>query len=220
MKQIKLGMKQHYKKTSTIASGIVMLLLIGLLIGYLITNWIANKKIEEINADNQFTHQMLVECESELAITKNDLNEYRQYKDKFVLEQEKNISLQTDLDETLEAVNVLEETINVLKSDEYQLVYIGDFEITYYCDERYDHICGGSGVTASGNPTEVGWTVAADTSVLPMGSIIYIEGLGFREVQDVGGAVNGNHIDVLMQTHSECFEQTLLNGGVWVLVKQ
>ena len=98
---------------------------------------------------------------------------------------------------------------------------MGEFKYAYYCNEPYEHICGcGLGITASGKPTEVGWTVAADTSVLPMGSIIYVEGIGFREVEDVGGAVKGNHIDILLDTHSKCFEQTLVNGGVWILVKK
>ena len=118
----------------------------------------------------------------------------------------------------LESANT---TISDLKSTEYELAYMGNFRYTYYCDERYEHICGyGMGLTASGKPTEVGWTVAADTSVLPMGSIIYIEGIGFREVMDRGGGVKGNHIDILMTTHNECFKQTIINGGVWVLIKK
>ena len=216
MKRVKLRMKQYYKRIGAIISCIIMVLFVGLLIEC----GIANRKIENLNADNQFVYQRLSECESELEIAKDNLNEYQHYKDEFILEQEKNTSLQTDLDEALKTINSLEETIDVLKSDEYKLVYIGDFTITYYCNEMVDHICGGSGITASGKPTEVGWTAAADTSVLPMGSIVYIQDIGFREIMDVGGAVDDNHIDVLVQEHQEAIELGTHYSGIWLLVKQ
>ena len=46
-------------------------------------------------------------------------------------------------------------------------------------------------------------TVAADTSVLPYGTVVYIEGIGLRVVQDTGSAVVGNKLDVAVKTHSE-----------------
>lgn len=111
-------------------------------------------------------------------------------------------------------------TINDLKNDEYELIYVGDFKITYYCDERYPHICGGNGVTASGKPTEVGVTAAVDWSVLPKGSKIYIQNVGWREVQDVGGAVNGKHVDVLVHNHQEALNLGTSTEGVWLLVEK
>jgi 3D (Asp-Asp-Asp) domain-containing protein len=116
----------------------------------------------------------------------------------------------------LDAAN---ETISDLKSEEYTLVYLGDYKITYYCDERRPHICGGSGVTASGAPTKVGTTIGVDPSVIPLGTTVYMEGLGFRVAQDTGSKVGGKHIDVLVHTHSEALSQTQLSGGVWILVK-
>lgn len=112
------------------------------------------------------------------------------------------------------------ETIDVLKSDEYELLYMGDFKITYYCDSRYPHTCGGTGITASGKHTDVGTTIAADWSVLPKGSSIYIQNIGWREVQDKGGGVNGKHIDVLVTTHSEAVDAGVDYEGVWLLVKK
>lgn len=111
-------------------------------------------------------------------------------------------------------------TINNLKKDSYELVYVGDFRITYYCDERYDHICGGNGITASGKPTEVGVTAAADWSVLPEGSKIYIQNVGWREVQDIGGGVNGKHVDVLVHSHQEALNLGTSTEGVWILVEK
>lgn len=154
----------------------------------------------------------------ELDATKNELTET---KENLSIELEKSIKLNESLENMTAELETANTTISNLTGEEYKFVYMGNFRYTYYCDERYEHICGyGMGLTASGKPTEVGWTVAADTSVLPMGSIIYIEGIGFREVMDRGGGVNGNHIDILMTTHNECFKQTVINGGVWVLVKK
>lgn len=148
-------------------------------------------------------------------------NELATFKESLLSEMDKSEGLSHALEDAREQYETLNTTLADLKNDEYELVYMGDFKYTYYCSEARRHVCGyGLGITASGKPTEVGWTVAADTSVLPMGSIIYVEGVGFREVQDIGGGVKGQHIDILLNTHNECFKQDLTNGGIWILVKK
>jgi cystine transport system substrate-binding protein len=57
--------------------------------------------------------------------------------------------------------------------------------------------------TKAGTLPVVGFTVAADPRVLPLGSIVEIEGLGERQVHDVGGAVLGRTVDVYV---SNCRE--------------
>lgn len=85
--------------------------------------------------------------------------------------------------------------------------YAGEFTITYYCGENYPHECGTSnGITASGATATVGVTVAADPNVLPIGTEIYIDGIGNRIVQDTGGAIIGNRIDVFVGSHSEALQ--------------
>ena len=111
-------------------------------------------------------------------------------------------------------------TIEVLQNDQYELVYMGDYKISYYCNELWNHVCGGTGVTASGKKAEVGVTAAADWSVLPKGSMVYISDLGFREIQDKGGSVKGNHIDVLVDLHSTAQLLGVHDEGVWLLVKK
>ena len=129
---------------------------------------------------------------------------------------QQNIKKNQELTSELEKAN---QVIEDLKDSEYELVYLGDFKITYYCDGRYPHICGGNGVTASGKLTNVGVTAAADWSVLPKGSTVYIDGVGFREIQDVGGSVDGKHIDVLVKEHQEALNLGTKYKGVWILVK-
>lgn len=85
-----------------------------------------------------------------------------------------------------------------------EVAYLGEFSCTAYCSEQYEHICGtGDGITASGAPVQAGVTVAADPDILPLGSAVYIEGVGLRYVQDTGSAVKGKALDVAVDTHSE-----------------
>ena len=53
------------------------------------------------------------------------------------------------------------------------------------------------GITASGHRTQAGVTVAAGRHI-PYGTVLYIDGIGYRTVHDRGGAIKGNKIDVFM----------------------
>ena len=154
-------------------------------------------------------------------------NELTTTQENYQIEIEKSTKLNEELNNTIEDLNnvnlelaAANSTISDLKSEEYRLVYMGDFKITYYCDERRAHICGGNGVTASGKPTEVGVTAAADWGVLPKGSKVYIQNVGWREIQDIGGGVNGQHVDVLVNTHSEALSLGTSSEGVWLLIQK
>ncbi len=56
--------------------------------------------------------------------------------------------------------------------------------------------------TATGTTTTEGRTIAADFQVLPPGTVVWIEGIGRRVVEDCGGAVKGNHIDLYFESAS------------------
>lgn len=155
--------------------------------------------------------------------TKDKLLQYVQEKlasvtEKLELTIRKSDELAVQLDHTTKSLDKANETISALKSIGYELVYLGDFKITYYCDERTPHICGGNGITASGKSTEIGVTAASDWDVLPNGTIVYIEGVGFREIQDKGSAVTGKHIDILVKEHKEALELGSQHKGTWILV--
>jgi 3D (Asp-Asp-Asp) domain-containing protein len=72
------------------------------------------------------------------------------------------------------------------------------------------------GVTASGAEARRG-TVAADTSVLPMGTILYIPGYGWGRVEDRGGAIKGKRLDLFFDSHKEALEwgRQQLDVKVW-----
>lgn len=82
-------------------------------------------------------------------------------------------------------------------------VALGEYMCTAYCAEEYPHICGGNGITASGTPITSGLTVAVDPEVIPLGTVLYIEGVGVRIAQDTGSAIKGQKIDVAIETHAE-----------------
>lgn len=55
--------------------------------------------------------------------------------------------------------------------------------------------------TKAGTKPVADFTIAADPTILPLGSIVLIEGYGPRMVHDIGPAVKGLHIDIFM---SDC----------------
>ncbi len=61
------------------------------------------------------------------------------------------------------------------------------------------------GITASGVRARRG-TIAADKSRYPYGTIVYVEGYGYGRVEDIGGAIRGNSIDLYFDTHREALE--------------
>jgi len=52
-----------------------------------------------------------------------------------------------------------------------------------------------TGRTATGRKAEFG-VIAVDPRVIPLNSLVYVEGYGFAVAADTGGAIKGNRIDV------------------------
>lgn len=48
--------------------------------------------------------------------------------------------------------------------------------------------------------------IAVDPSVIPLGTTVYIEDLGYYVAEDTGGGVIGNHIDVYMASCDDAIE--------------
>lgn len=138
--------------------------------------------------------------------------------------------MQPDPSDAEEAVsNVAESESNVANSATRGAARIdasgSECVITAYCP--CEKCCGiwaknrpnGVVYTASGEVAQEGVTVAADWDVYPAGTVLYIEGMGEYIVQDVGGAVNGNHIDVYFDTHEKAVNFGKQTAFVEVLCK-
>lgn len=81
--------------------------------------------------------------------------------------------------------------------------HIPDVLLTAY--EASEVSCGNSadGITKTGTRVVAGRTIAVDPSLIPLGSKVVINGHTYT-AEDVGGAVKGHHIDIYMNTVSEC----------------
>lgn len=118
-----------------------------------------------------------------------------------------------------ETISVLQDRLDSMADGKIYLEEAGTFMCTAYCTEQYQHVCGeGRGITASGQPIQADVTVAADQTLLPYGTVLYIEGVGIRIVQDKGAGVQGYHLDVAVDTH----ENALAWSGygehrVWII---
>ncbi len=104
---------------------------------------------------------------------------------------------------------------------------VGNFKLTGYCGCSN---CGGGQATYSGTTPRAKHTIAADLSVLPIGTKVIIEGTsgptvhnfdGIYDVEDKGSGVNGNHIDIYFDTHKEARSVTdpgWQYSDVWIAV--
>ena len=90
---------------------------------------------------------------------------------------------------------------------------LGKWKLTFYCACR---TCSGKWGrrTSSGATCQEGVTVAC--AILPPGTVIKIDGYGERIVQDTGAGVSGKHLDVFMESHSECLRHGIQYREVWV----
>ena len=84
-------------------------------------------------------------------------------------------------------------------------VSLGEFELTAYCPCP---ICCGiysnmtNPTTASGTRATQGRTIATDTSIIPFGSKVVINGKIYT-AEDTGSAIKGKRIDIFFESHTE-----------------
>lgn len=80
------------------------------------------------------------------------------------------------------------------------------YTITAYCSCE---ICCGEwadGFTYTGALAHEGTTIAVDPDKIPLGTKVYIEGVGERIAQDIGGAIKGNSIDLFFYSHEAALQ--------------
>ena len=94
---------------------------------------------------------------------------------------------------------------------------IGNYTITAYtagvesCGKFTD------GITATGKEANHKHRIiAADWDILPVGSCVYIESLGWYTVEDCGSAIKGKRIDVLMDDVETAMDFGKQKLRVWV----
>lgn len=83
--------------------------------------------------------------------------------------------------------------------------YLGEFRISAYCP--CDICCPGTsdGLTYSETVATEGRTISVDPDVIPLGSIVEIDGKRYV-AEDIGGAIEANSADIYFDSHSEARE--------------
>ena len=79
----------------------------------------------------------------------------------------------------------------------YRLREIRTMEAT-----AYHPMVGGTGRTATGRRAGYG-IIAVDPRVIPLGTLVFVEGYGMALAADTGGAIKGNKIDVCIPDHGQ-----------------
>lgn len=105
------------------------------------------------------------------------------------------------------------QTINTGTTNETSR-YLGTFTLSHYCP--CSACCGWStGITASGTTATAGRTVGVDTSVIPFGARLLINGQEYI-AEDTGSGVNGNWIDIFVASHQEALNLGLKSAEVYI----
>lgn len=95
---------------------------------------------------------------------------------------------------------------------------LGTFKLTAYCPCR--SCSGGYGrSTTLGPKAKAKHTIAADKSVLPLGTKVIIDGQLYR-VEDTGSAVKGKVIDIFFDHHSETEKFGVKHKEVFLAVEK
>lgn len=73
------------------------------------------------------------------------------------------------------------------------------------------------GITASGTRAKKG-TIAADLSIYPFNTIMYIPDYGYGRVEDCGSGVKGSHIELFFSSHKKALKwgKQTRNVKVWL----
>ena len=72
------------------------------------------------------------------------------------------------------------------------------------------------GLTCARNADGIS-TISVDPNVIPLGSMLYIEGYGYAVAADTGSSIKGNKVDVYFNTLQECYDWGTRNVKVTIL---
>lgn len=98
--------------------------------------------------------------------------------------------------------------------------YVGEFKFTHYCSCKICTNKAKPGNTKTGHRPRQGRTIAVDPKIIPLHSVVYIEGQGYFVAEDIGGAIKGKKIDIYVDNHNEALKLGTLGGKklrVWIM---
>lgn len=93
---------------------------------------------------------------------------------------------------------------------------LGNYKLTFYCPCATCNGVAGAKTASGTTPTE-GRTIAVDSSIIPLGSRVYIEGYGVFIAEDTGGAIKNNKIDIFVSSHSRAYDLGVQYANIYLL---
>ena len=117
-----------------------------------------------------------------------------------------------EVSKTIKSSKVVAEPVNKVVAQGTRRVFASrDGQLLNYKSVIYveSTAYSGGGLTATGtvpvrNPNDIS-TIAVDPRVIPLGSLVYVEGYGKAIAADTGGAIKGNIVDVYMNSEEEAY---------------
>lgn len=160
-----------------------------------------------------------------LAETRDSLAQWRQtalYWQGFASDQRMQIE---KLEAALRKYDLAMENGTLVEATPLQELVATDFTVMGYCpcsaccssyaDNRPSYSGREVVITAGGAFAQEGVTCAVDPDVIPLGSVVLIEGVGIRIAQDTG--VTGHAVDVYFENHVDTHTVTATDRSLWIL---
>lgn len=244
-KKLKFNNKVHLDKNFSMALKRAIFSLAVVMISMSVMLIVANQKIEKLNSSIEEYSEKCTQLENE----NNELVEQNRAISLALSEANKNIvelKKQNETETTQSSINKSDtqkscktqtksstttqsNNSTVYKTDEFGKYYEKTMTITAYCscakccgayaknrplDENGKPIV----KTASGATAKQKYTLAAGKSYA-FGTKMYIPGVGMCEVQDRGGSVSGNHLDMYFESHEAALEWVYPSGHKTLTVR-
>ena len=188
---------------------LVLTLVIAITGSILVIDNFSENKVAEVEVTNKSDNNSNVLKSDNKTDKLSTKNEKKKTNEKVNSDKKQKVVISTNKNKKTKAAKKKKNTKKKTK-----LKNIGTYKVTGYCGCS---ICCGKtdGVTASGTSATAGRTIAADTSKLPFGTKVVIDGHTYT-VEDVGGAIKGNHIDVYFSSHSKALQWGVRYCDVYV----
>ncbi|MGP4040570.1 3D domain-containing protein [Gracilibacillus sp. D59] len=177
------------------------LLMITLLLGALMSSF---TMVSNVSAQEVF-NSLADDSNDSLDISYQQDREILAKKKKFVKHINKPVTYISS--EEITAPSTLEETLDLSQYEKHKVVATGYTAGVESTGKTPDHPA--YGVTYSGVKVtrDLYSTIAADLSVYPIGTILYVPDYGYGIVADKGGAIKGNKIDLYYPTVKDVYEK-------------
>lgn len=105
--------------------------------------------------------------------------------------------IDTEIQKSIEYLVHLDKAQELTRVERSEVYLLTAYCPCIECSEGYGDM------TATGKRAVEGRTIAVDPKIIPYGTELYIDGVGYRVAEDCGGYVNGKHIDIYFDCHSK-----------------